>query len=99
MSRQPSVLSSALCRIRTCLTGYPQRNWNRINPENHWHPLPHPDEAVVVAPMSSPPDDYNACQELLGRMAVALDIHPEEGQEKSHRLVDILTSAVQLRSG
>lgn len=35
-------------------------------------------------------DDFKAYQDLLKGVATALDIQPEEVQEKSHRLVDIL---------
>uniref|UniRef100_A0A8C0H8H1 AFG1 like ATPase n=1 Tax=Chelonoidis abingdonii TaxID=106734 RepID=A0A8C0H8H1_CHEAB len=57
-----------------------------------------PDEPIMVQPISSSPDDLKTHQELLRRMAVTLDIHPEDIQEKSHKLVDILTSALFAKS-
>ncbi|EMP38574.1 hypothetical protein UY3_04218 [Chelonia mydas] len=54
-------------------------------------------ENVVAEPISPFCDDFKTLQELLGRMAMTLDVHPEEVQEKSHKMMDMLTAAAPAR--
>lgn len=49
-----------------------------------------PDERMVTESTSPAPDHSRAHQALLMRVAVAGDVQPEEVQERSHRLMDIL---------
>lgn len=57
-----------------------------------WYP-----DAAVSSTLSSPPDDYRQFQELLQRMANALEIPLEEVQDSQCQLLDILHASIPER--